>query len=181
MKHFTGVTHVRKLVALAGALTLVVALSALPANAQVPVERTAVLLTYQPLGAGTSTFTAGLSYAFGPRWDLLVSTADTTGVGSTFNFGARYHLRPPSREFDAYVSAQSSSTAGVSTILLGGGLTQTLAPGLKGYGTLNYSTDAQVILYDIGVQYDFSRQLSLVAGWNTVGVGYVGVSFEFGR
>ncbi len=140
-----------------------------------------MLLMYQPiLPSGTSTFTAGVSYAFGPQWDLLVSTSSTSGGPSTFSFGGRYHLRPPSRDWDVYLTLRSSSTGGTSTILLGGGLTQTLAPTLKGYGSLTYSTSApQVITYDIGVQYDFSRQLALVAGWNTVGLGYVGVSFEF--
>ncbi len=169
----------RKFVALAAALALVFLLSARPAVAQVVVERTAVTLTYQPLGVGTSAFTAAVSYAFGPQWDLLVSTSSVSGGASTFSFGGRYHLRPPSRDWDMYLSLQSSSTAGTGTILLGGGLTQTLAPTLKGYGSLTYSTAAQLITYDIGVQYDFSRQLALVAGWNTAGVGYVGVSFEF--
>ncbi len=171
----------RKLVALASALTLVVALSALPAQAQTVVDRTAISLTYTPLGPGASAFTGAVSYAFGPSWDLLVSYTSVSGGATTFAGGGRYHLRAPSREFDPFVSLQfSSPSAGTSTILVGAGLIQTLAPGLKGYSTLNYDTNLQVIVWDVGAQYQLSRQLSLVGGVNT-GVGYLGVAFLLGR
>jgi len=171
---------VRKFVALAAALALVFLLSALPANAQVVVDRTAIALTYSPTGVGTSSFTASVSYRFDPTWDLLVGYTSFTPAATTFAFGGRYHLRPPSREFDVYLSAMSSSTAGISTILLGGGITQVLAPGLTGYSTLTYSTNAQVIGWDFGVDYQVSRQLSIVGGVNS-GDGYLGVAYQIGR
>ena len=70
-KPYTGVTLVRKLTALAAAIALVFALSAGPAKAQtvatppVVIDRTAVTLTYMPIG-GTTTWNAAVSYQFGP-------------------------------------------------------------------------------------------------------------------
>ncbi len=181
-----GVTEMRKLLALATALTLVLLLSVRPAMAQyhpVVVDRTAFTFTYTPTGA-TSVTTFAVSYAFGPTWDLLASS--TSGAAATvnaFRVGGRYHLRPPSPDTDVYLTAQyASPTTGASYILLGTGFTHTLVPGLKAFVAANYSTQTatQFIYFNAGWQYELSRQLSLVAGWDeSTGQGYVGLSYLF--
>jgi len=102
---------------------------------------------------------------------------------NAFRVGGRYHLRPPSPNFDVYATLQyaSEQVGGVSetTFLLGGGVTQQLAPTLNSYGHFAYDTDEQTIRYDLGLQYELSRQLALVAGINT-GVGYIGFSYNIG-
>src|SRR5437667_11577675 len=86
-KPYTGVTQVRKFVALASALSLVFLLSALPANAQTypqAVDRTAVTLTYWPSGGATSSFSGAVSYQFGPApWDLLAASGPVPAAAPT--------------------------------------------------------------------------------------------------
>ena len=191
-KPYTGVTQVRKFVALASALSLVCLLSALPANAQTypqAVDRTAVTLTYWPsaLGGTTSAFSGAVSYQFGPGpWDLLASYRSGPAAGATqFTFGGRYHLRPPSSGSDVYGTLQyASPSPGTSYFMVGGGLTETLAPGLKSYFVLNYAflpaPAGAVIIPNMGFQYQVSRQLAVVAGVDVSnGNGYLGVNFDF--
>ncbi len=177
----------RKLLALATALTLVLLLSVGQANAQtypVVVDRTAVTLTYMPFG-GLSSFSGAVSYQFNANWDALVSYRSGPGTGFTqFSLGGRYHLRPPSPQFDVYATARyvSPSAPAASYFQVGGGLTQTLAPGLKAYAVLDYSflPGGAIIFYNTGVQYELSRQSSLVAGYDGfLGVGYLGIAFDF--
>jgi len=187
-KPYTGVTQVRKFVALASALSLVLLLSALPANAQTypqAVDRTAVTLTYWPSGGATSAFSGAVSYQFGPGpWDVLASYRSGPATGATqFTFGGRYHLRPPSSGSDVYGTLQyASPSPGTSYFMVGGGLTETLAPGLKSYFVLNYAfiPAGAVIVPNMGFQYQVSRQLAVVAGVDVLaGTGYLGVNFDF--
>ncbi len=176
----------KKILAFAAALALVFTFSVRPAAAQTyptVVDRTAVTLTYWPFG-GTSAFDAAVSYQFGPTWDLLVGYRSGPAAGtSLFTFGGRYHVRPPSPTFDVYLSAQyASPSPGTSYFMVGGGLTQTLAPGLKSYLVLNYAfiPAGAVIVPNLGVQYELSRQLALVAGIDvSTGTGYFGLNFDF--
>ena len=176
----------KKLLVLATALTVVLLLSVGPAMAQyhpVVVDRTAFTLTYTPVGA-TSATTFAVSYAFGPTWDLLASSTSGPAAATNFRFGGRFHLRAPGPDNDLYLTAQYASPAAPATsyILLGTGLTHTLAPGLKAYVAANYSTQtgAQFIYWNAGWQYELSRQLSMVAGWDEfTGNGYVGLSYLF--
>ncbi len=170
-------------------------LSARPANAQsiltppVVVDRTAVTLTYQPVG-GTSTFDAAISYQFGPGpWDLLFSyvSPSAAGAATAFRVGGRYHVRPaPSSTLDVYGTVQYfSPSAGNNHFELGGGFTDTVAPGLKLYfvSTYNTATLAATNAYistNLGVQYEINRQFALVAGLEgNTGLGYVGINFDF--
>lgn len=163
-----------------------------PAAAQTyptAVDRTAVTLTYWPynvLGVTGSAFDAAVSYQFGPTWDLLVGYQSGPVSGtSLFTFGGRYHVRPPSREFDVYATVQyASPSPGTSYFMVGGGLTQTLAPGLKTYVVLNYAflPAGAVIRPNLGFQYELSRQFALVGGIDVpTGTGYLGLSFNIGR
>ncbi len=177
----------KKILALAAALALVLTFSARSANAQaittppVVVDRTAFTLTYTPT-LGTSTFDAAVSYRFGPAWDLLVSYTSAPAGLTAFRAGGRYHLRAPSPQVDLYATVQYfSPSTGASYASVGGGFTQAIAPGLKTYIDLNYNfAAASFISGNIGVQYDLSRQLALVAGYDLWNVwGYLGVSYDF--
>ena len=163
-------------------------LSVGPATAQtintppVAVDRTAVTLTYAPF-AGTSTTNAAVSWRFDPKWDLLLSYTSAPGGVNAFRFGGRYHVTPPSPSFDAYLTLQDfSPSTGASRIELGGGLTQTLAPGLKSYGVVTYvsAAAAPYIAGNIGFQYELTRQFALVAGYDLFfAIGYLGINFDF--
>jgi hypothetical protein len=84
-----------------------------------------------------------------------------------------------------YLTAQYASPAAPAAtyILLGTGFTHTLAPGLKAYAVANYSTATGAganIYFNVGWQYELSRQAAFVAGWDEVtGAGYFGVSYLF--
>ncbi len=176
----------KKILALATALTVVLLLSVGPAAAQTyptSIDRNSVTLTYWPFGA-TSATAVGLSYQFNPQWDLLVGYRSGPAAGFTqLTFGGRYHVRPPSPGWDVFATVQyASPSPGTSYLLLGGGLVQPLAPGLKSYTILNYAflPGGAVIVPNIGVQYELSRQASLVAGADIfTGLGYLGVTFDF--
>ena len=187
-KPYTGVTSVTKPIAIAAAVALVFMLSAGPANAQttatppVVVDRTAVTLTYTPTGATTTT-NAAVSWRFDPKWDLLLSYTSAPAGLTAFRFGGRYHVTPPSPSFDTYLTIQDfSPSTGASRIELGGGLTQTLAPGLKSYGAVTYvsAAAAPYIAGNVGFQYELNRQFALVAGYDLFfAIGYLGINFDF--
>ncbi len=191
----------KKILALATALTVVLLLSVGPAAAQslntppVVVDRNAVTLTYQPsfFVSGASTLDVALSYQFGPGpWDLLVSYISPSGFAANptaFRVGGRYHLAPLSPTVDVYgtVSYFSPST-GNTRFELGGGFTTTVAPGLKLYYVGTYSSQniaaagGAYIATNLGVQYQINRQWALVAGLEgAFGNGYIGINFDIGR
>ncbi len=188
----------KKLLALATALTVVLLLSVGPAAAQslntppVVVDRNAVTLTYQPsfFTSGASTFDVAVSYQFGPGpWDLLVSYISPSGFATNptaFRVGGRYHLAPPSPTVDVYgtVSYFSPST-GNTRFELGGGFTDTVAPGLRLYYVATYNSQniaaagGAYISTNLGVQYQINRQWALVVGLEgTLGNGYLGINFD---
>jgi hypothetical protein len=181
---------VKKLLALATALTVVLLLSVGPASAQtypIGVDRNSVTLTYWPFG-GTSGTAVGVSYQFNPQWDGLLSYRSGPGGPPTptqFTLGGRYHVRPPAPGFDVFGAIQyvSPSAPATSYLMVGGGLVQTLAPGLKSYAILNYAflPGGALIVPNLGFQYELSRQWSLVTGIDlaTVATGYLGVTFDF--
>jgi len=189
---------VKKILALATALTVVLLLSVGPAAAQslatppVVVDRTAVTLTYQPgavLGVptGASTFDVAVSYQFGPGpWDLLVNYIGPSAGATGFRFGGRYHMRPPSPTVDVYGTiAYFSPSTGNTRLELGGGFTDTVAPGLKLYYVSTYNSQGvgatgAYISTNLGVQYEINRQWSLVVGLEgNTGNGYLGINFDF--
>jgi hypothetical protein len=186
-------TYMRKLFGLAVALALVCMLSG-PANAQslltppVVVDRTAVTLTYEPTGAGASTFDIALSYQFGPGpWDILVSSIGPSAGATGFRFGGRYHVRPLSPTLEVYGTVTYfSPSAGNSRFELGGGFTDTVAPGLRLYYVSTYNSQGiaagstAYISTNLGVQYEINRQFALVAGLEgNTGLGYIGINFDF--
>ena len=176
----------KKLLALATALTVVLLLSVGPAAAQTyptAIDRNSVVLTYWPLG-GTSAVSAGVSYQFNPQWDALLSYRSGPTPTTQFTLGGRYHVRPPSPGFDVFATIQyASPSPGTSYLMVGAGLVQPLAPGLKSYTLLNYAflPAGAVIVPNLGFTYELSRQASLVAGIDlaTIATGYLGVSFDF--
>lgn len=169
----------------AAVLSLVLASSA-AAQVAAPftvVDRRAVTLTYLPTGGGNSVFAASVSYSFGPTWDLLVGySSDSAPAGSGLRIGGRFHMRPPARGIDPYVTLQYSSetvgAASTTAFLVGGGISAQVAPRLDLFGSLNYHSDDQVIYYDYGVQYQVSPQFSIVGGINSA-LAYLGVSMSF--
>jgi hypothetical protein len=179
---------VKKLLALATALTVVLLLSVEPAAAQtypIGVDRNSVTLTYWPSGA-TSGTAVGLSYQFNPQWDGLLGYRSGPGGPPTptlFTLGGRYHVVPPSPGFDVFGTIQyASPSPGTSYFMVGGGLVQTLAPGLKSYAILNYAflPGGASIFPNLGFQYQLSRQWSLVTGIDIASSnGYLGVTFDF--
>ena len=185
----------KKILALATALTVVLLLSVGPAAAQtlatppVVVDRTAVTLTYQPVAGGGSTFDIAVSYQLGPGpWDLLVSDIAPSAGATGFRFGGRYHVQPVSPTLDVYGTiTYFSPSTGNTRFELGGGFTTTVAPGLKLYYVSTYNSQSVAatnayISTNLGVQYTVSRQFSLVAGLEgNTGLGYIGVNFDFGR
>ncbi len=187
----------KKLLALATALTVVLLLSVGPAAAQsiatppVVVDRTAVTLTYQPgaiLGVptGASTFDVAVSYQFGPGpWDLLLSYVGPSAGATGFRLGGRYHMRPLSPTVDVYGTiAYFSPSTGNTRFELGGGFTDTVAPGLKLYYVSTYNSQGvgatgAYISTNLGVQYEINRQWSLVVGLEgNTGNGYLGINFD---
>ncbi len=177
----------KKLLALATALTVVLLLSVGPAAAQtypIAVDRNSVTLTYWPLG-GTSATAAGLSYQFNPQWDALVGYRSGPGAGVTlFTFGGRYHLRPPASGWDTFATVQYASPSGgaASYLMVGGGMVQTLAPGVKAYEIATYAflPAGAAIFPNLGVQFELQRNWSLVTGIDVSnGTGYLGVTFDF--
>ncbi len=191
----------KKILALATALTVVLLLSVGPAAAQslatppVVVDRSAVTLTYQPSFqvSGASTFDIAVSYQFGPGpWDLLVNYISPSGFAAgvasatAFRIGGRYHLRPPSPTVDVYGTvAYFSPSTGNTRFELGAGFTETVAPGLKLYYVSTYNTQAigpaggAYISTNLGVQYEFNRQWALVVGLEgNTGNSYLGINFD---
>ena len=188
----------KKILALATALTVVLLLSVGPAAAQslntppVVVDRNAVTLTYQPsfFTSGASTLDVAVSYQFGPGpWDLLVSYISPSGFAANptaFRIGGRYHMRPLSPTVDVYGTvAYFSPSTGNTRFELGGGFTDTVAPGLKLYYVATYNSPniaaagGAYISTNLGVQYEINRQWSLVVGLEgTLGNGYLGVNFD---
>ncbi len=183
----------KKLLALATALTVVLLLSVGPAAAQsiltppVVVDRTAVTLTYQPLpgAAGGSTFDIAVSYQLGPGpWDLLINNIGPSTGATGFRFGGRYHMRPPSPTVDVYGTiTYFSPSAGNTRFELGGGFTDTVAPGLKLYYVATYNSQTvgatnPYISTNLGVQYEINRQFALVVGLEgNTGNSYLGINF----
>src|SRR5439155_14508181 len=181
-----------KLVVLFAALALVFAFSVPPAEAthgNVPtvVDRNAVTLMYLPEGTGAgSMFTGAVSYRYGREWDLLVSYSSDSSAhnANVLRVGGRYHLRPPTSEIDIYGTLQYRSTSSPiaannnTGFLVGAGITQTLSPTVKAYGNWTYDSQAQLIVYDIGFQYQLSRQLGVVVGANSSALGYLGISYD---
>jgi len=170
----------RKALGFAVVLTLSFVFLARPAEAfrqpVTVVDRTALTFTYIPItntaGGGKSEFDVGLSYALSPTWDLLLSYSSQIGStpGSAFRGGARYHLPPPNPDLDVYLTAQyANEDTGVPTtgFLVGAGFTQQLAPTFKVYSAFAYHSQLNVGLFDFGVQYLISRQLSVVVGIST--------------
>ncbi len=172
----------RKTLGFAVVLTLSFVFLARPAEAfrqpVTVVDRTALTFTYIPISntaaGGKSEFDVGLSYALGPTWDLLLSYSSQSGAtpGSAFRGGARYHLPPPNPDLDVYLTAQyaNDSVAGFPSttgFLVGAGFTQQLAPTFKVYSVFVYHSDMNFGLFDFGVQYQVSRQLSVVVGIST--------------
>jgi hypothetical protein len=186
---------VKKLLALATALTVVLLLSVGPAAAQsiltppVVVDRTAVTLTYQPTLAGASTFDIAVSYQLGPGpWDILVNNIGPSAGATGVRFGGRYHVQPISPTLDVYGTVTYfSPSAGNSRFELGGGFTTVVAPGLKLYYVTTYNSQqvaatTAYISTNLGLQYTLSRQFSVVAGLEgNNGLGYIGINFDFGR
>lgn len=188
----------KKILALATALTVVLLLSVGPAAAQslntppVVVDRNAVTLTYQPsfFTSGASTLDVAVSYQFGPGpWDLLVSYISPSGFAANptaFRIGGRYHMRPLSPTVEVYGTvAYFSPSTGNTRFELGGGFTDTVAPGLKLYYVATYNSQniaaagGAYISTNLGVQYEINRQWSLVVGLEgTLGNGYLGVNFD---
>jgi hypothetical protein len=180
----------RKFLALVSALAVVLLLSVGPVAAQtypVAIDRNGVTITYWPTG-GTSAFDVGVSYRFNPQWDALVGYRSGPAAGtSLFTLGGRYHLQPPASGFDVYGTLQyaSPSGGGASYLMVGGGLVQPLAPGLKSAWILDYAflPAGAVIVPKMVVQYELSRQFSFVAGVDlatgTTGTGYIGVNIDF--
>lgn len=178
----------KKPAAVAAALVLVLALSARPASAQSPatppvvVDRTAFTLTYLPTG-GTSTTDFAVSYQYNPAWDVLVSSVSAPGA-SAFRIGGRYHVRPPAAGFDVYGTLYyASPSPGTSRFELGGGITQTWAPGVKSYAAATYvSATPAYITTNIGIQYELNRQFALVVGYElSSGLtnAFLGFNFDF--
>ncbi len=195
----------KKLLALATALTVVLLLSVGPAAAQsqntapVVVDRNAVTLTYQPSFqvSGASTLDIAVSYQFGPGpWDLLVSYISPSGFptaalnATAFRVGGRYHLAPPSPTVDVYGTvAYFSPSLGNTRFELGGGFTDTVAPGLKLYYVATYNSQniatagagagGAYISTNLGVQYQINRQWGLVFGLEgNTGNSYLGINFD---
>jgi hypothetical protein len=183
---------VKKLLALATALTVVLLLSVGPAAAQtypIAVDRNSVTLTYWPIGvgalAGTSGTAAGLSYQFNPQWDALVGYRSGPAAGTTlFTFGGRYHLRPPAPGWDTFATVQYASPSGgaASYLMVGGGAVQSVAPGVKAYEIVNYAfiPAGANIFANLGLQFELQRNWSFVTGLDvSTGTGYLGVTFDF--
>jgi len=179
---------VKKLLALATALTVVLLLSVGPAAAQTyptAVDRNSVILTFWPTGAAGSGTAAGLSYQFNPQWDALVGYRSGPGAGVTlFTFGGRYHLRPPASGWDTFATVQYASPSGgaASYLMVGGGLVETVAPGVKAYQFANYAflPAGAAIFPNLGLQFELQRNWSLVTGIDvSTGTGYLGVTFDF--
>lgn len=176
----------KKVLALATALSVVLLLSVGPVAAQTypaAIDRNGITITYWPLG-GTSAVAAGLSYRFNPQWDAIVGYRSGPTPTTLFTVGGRYHLRPPASEFDLWGSiGYASPSPGTSYLMVGAGLAQTLAPGLKTAWFLDYAflPAGAIIVPKMSVQYELSRQFSLVAGVDmaTVTTGYLGVNIDF--
>lgn len=177
----------KKILALATALTVVLLLSVGPVAAQTyptGIDRTSVTLTYWPTGA-TSATAAGLSYQFNPQWDALVGYRSGPGAGVTlFTFGGRYHVRPPAPGWDVFATVQYASPSGgaASYLMLGGGLVQNVAPGVKTFEMAQYAflPAGATIVPNIGVQFELQRQWSLVTGIDvSTGLGYLGFTMDF--
>ncbi len=177
----------KKLLALATAVTVVLLLSVVPAAAQTyptAIDRNSVMLTYWPTGA-TSAFAVGLSYQFNPQWDALVGYRSGPGAGVTlFTFGGRYHLRPPAGGWDTFATIQYASPSGgaASYLMVGGGLVQTVAPGVKTYEIATYAflPGGAIIVPNLGVQIELQRNWSFVTGIDVAtSSGYLGVTFDF--
>jgi hypothetical protein len=189
----------RKLFGLAVVLALVSIVSAQPANAQsistppVVVDRNAFTLTYAPF-FGASVVYAAVSYQLSPGpWDLLFSYASLSGFATNptaFRVGGRYHVQPaPSPTLDVYGIVQYfSPSAGNSHFELGGGFTDTVAPGLKlyfvtAYNSQTLATTNPYMSTNLGVQYQINRQWALVAGLEggtvAFGAGYLGINYDF--
>jgi hypothetical protein len=171
----------KKIVALSAILGLLLILPARPAEAQVTlVDRSALSVTYQPTGVSTSNFNIALSYRFNPTWDLLASSRSTTPAGTETRYGVRYHLRAPRAGQDLYLILQSASRTvpTASPFLVGTGFSAPVAPNVDAYGTFIYDSAAQVITYDLGVQYPIQRAFNLVLGTNGL-IGYLGLSYRF--
>jgi len=180
---------VKKLLALATALTIVLLLSVGPAAAQtypIAVDRNSVTLTYWPTGA-TSGTAAGLSYQFNPQWDAIVGYRSGPGGPPTptlFTFGGRYHLRPPAPGWDTFATVQYASPSGgaASYLMVGGGAVQNVAPGVKAYEIVNYAfiPAGANIFANLGLQFELQRNWSFVTGLDvSTGTGYLGVTFDF--
>jgi hypothetical protein len=180
---------VKKLLALATALTVVLLLSVGPAAAQTyptAVDRNSVTLTYWPFG-GTSGTAAGLSYQFNPQWDLLVGYRSGPGGPPTptlFTFGGRYHLRPPASGWDTFATVQYASPSGgaASYLMVGGGAVQNVAPGVKAFEIANYAfiPAGANIFANLGLQFELQRNWSFVTGIDVfTSTGYLGVTYDF--
>ncbi len=178
----------KKLLALATALTVVLLLSVGPAAAQtypIAVDRNSITLTYWPVGAGGSATGVGLSYQFNPQWDAIVGYRSGAAAGFTqFTFGGRYHLRPPASGWDTFATIQyaSPSAPAASYLMVGGGMVQTLAPGVKAFEIANYAflPAGANIFANLGFQFELQRNWSLVTGLDVAtGTGYLGVTFDF--
>jgi len=179
---------VKKLLALATALTVLLLLSVGPAAAQtypIAVDRNSVTLTYWPIAGGTSATAAGLSYQFNPQWDALVGYRSGPGAGATlFTFGGRYHLRPPAPGWDTFATVQYASPSGgaASYLMVGGGAVQNVAPGVKAYEIATYAflPAGANIFANLGLQFELQRNWSFVTGLDvSTGTGYLGVTFDF--
>jgi hypothetical protein len=177
----------KKIVALSAILGLLFLLPARPAEAQVTsVDRSAIVLTYQPVAASSSLFSFALSYRFNPTWDLLASSSSFTPTGAgapadtVTRYGVRYHLRAPRAGSDLYVILQAASETApaASPFLVGAGFSAPVASNVDLYGTFTYDSVDQNITYDIGVQYPLQRQMGLVLGFNGT-LGYLGLSYRF--
>ena len=136
---------------------------------------------------GMTTWNAALSYQYSPTWDVLVSfISPPTGLASAFRVGGRYHLRRLSPQTDVFANiGYFSPSTGTTHIELGGGLVQTVAPGLRMYAVSTYNTATTVasnpyISTNLGFQYEINRQWAVVAGYEEqTGFGYIGVNFDF--
>jgi hypothetical protein len=158
---------------------------AAPAMAQIPPEqRNRVTLTYAPF-IGGSAIGVGLTYAFGPSWDLDLSYATASGGTTSLNLfavGGRYHFpinRPGSTFYlgggfaSVTVSDPSIGTATVSGLglLVGGEIT--LSERASAFGSFNTISGLGV-----GLRYRTSEQVEFVI--TTTGLGGISFGVSFG-
>ncbi|MEX0766200.1 MAG: hypothetical protein WD140_05275 [bacterium] len=142
-----------------------------PAAGQTPAQRGNSFSVLISSTAGATSLLVGMTFRVNPTLDAVFAYSTVPSfAASELDAGFRYHFPVTSPVIDPYIGAGLAIAQiggfGVAGMFLQTGAAFTLASQLRGYGGVSYVSagGTTALVYDIGAEYLFSRQVRGVVG-----------------